>query len=104
MKYSKEERLDIGGPMEAINGWIKAEIFMDFHITGETSVTDEIDKYFHSVSRLLKETECELVVLTECEYKYIVFFHGSRADSSPETHGAASLAFAYTNDFSAYFF
>ena len=41
---------------------------------------------------------------TECEYKYIVFFHGSRADSSPETHGAASLAFAYTNDFNTYFF
>ena len=31
--------------IEAINGWIKAEIFMGFHITGETSVTDEIDRY-----------------------------------------------------------
>ena len=41
---------------------------------------------------------------TECGYTYIVFFHGSRADSSPETHGAASLAFAYTNDFRTYYF
>ena len=24
--------------MEAINGWIKAEMFMDFHVTGNTSV------------------------------------------------------------------
>ncbi len=37
-------------------------------------------------------------------YRYIVFFHGSRADSYPETHGAASLAYAYTNDFEQYYF
>lgn len=40
----------------------------------------------------------------DCNYKYIVFFHGSRADSYPETHGAASLAYAYTNDFKTYCF
>lgn len=31
--------------MEAINGWIKAELFMDFHVTGERSVKEEIDDY-----------------------------------------------------------
>lgn len=31
--------------MEAINGWIKAELFMDMHITGEKSVQEEIDAY-----------------------------------------------------------
>ena len=31
--------------MEAINGWIKAELFMDLHITGEKPVKDEIDDY-----------------------------------------------------------
>ena len=31
--------------MESINGWIKAEIFMDFHVTGETSVDQEVDNY-----------------------------------------------------------
>ena len=31
--------------MEAINGWIKAELFMDLHVTGEKSVENEIDDY-----------------------------------------------------------
>jgi len=35
--------------MEAINGWIKAELFMDFHVTDEKPVNEEIDDYmqFH---------------------------------------------------------
>lgn len=37
-------------------------------------------------------------------YRYLVFFHGSRVDSSPETHGDASLALYYTNDFETYVF
>ena len=31
--------------MEAINGWIKAELFMDLHVTGEKPVEQEIDEY-----------------------------------------------------------
>ena len=31
--------------MEAINGWIKAELFMDFHVTGDASVEQEVDDY-----------------------------------------------------------
>ena len=31
--------------MEAINGWIKAELFMDLHVTGEKTVQAEIDDY-----------------------------------------------------------
>jgi transposase InsO family protein len=31
--------------MEAINGWIKAELFTDFHVTGEKSVKEEVDDY-----------------------------------------------------------
>ena len=31
--------------MEAINGWIKAELFMDLHVTGENTVEKEIDEY-----------------------------------------------------------
>ena len=31
--------------MESINGWIKAELFTDLHVTGEKSVKDEIDDY-----------------------------------------------------------
>ena len=31
--------------MEAINGWIKEELFTDLHVTGDGSVEDEIDNY-----------------------------------------------------------
>jgi transposase InsO family protein len=31
--------------MESINGWIKAEIFRDFHVTGERSVEQEVTEY-----------------------------------------------------------
>ena len=31
--------------MEAINGWIKAEIFMNFHVTGESPVEEEVAAY-----------------------------------------------------------
>ena len=33
--------------MESINGWIKAELFMDLHVTGEKPVAQEIDEYIH---------------------------------------------------------
>lgn len=38
------------------------------------------------------------------KYKYILFFHGSRKDIYPETHGAATLACAFTNDFKTFSF
>jgi len=31
--------------MEAINGWIKAEIFNDFHLTGSGDIQDEVEQY-----------------------------------------------------------
>ena len=31
--------------MEAINGWIKAELFMDFHVTGDEKVEHEVAEY-----------------------------------------------------------
>lgn len=31
--------------IESINGWIKAELFMDFHVTGDKPVEDEIEDY-----------------------------------------------------------
>lgn len=37
-------------------------------------------------------------------HKYAVLFHGSRADAFPETHGNASLALAFTDDFKEYRF
>ena len=41
---------------------------------------------------------------SEIPYRYVVFFHGSKKESSPETHGDASLAMYYTNDFETYIF
>lgn len=31
--------------MEAINGWIKAELFADFHVTGNERIEQEVDDY-----------------------------------------------------------
>ena len=31
--------------MEAINGWLKEELFTDFHITGKEKIELEIEKY-----------------------------------------------------------
>lgn len=31
--------------MEAINGWIKAEMFADFHVSNNENIHDEIDAY-----------------------------------------------------------
>ena len=31
--------------MEAINGWLKADLFTDFHVTGKASVEQEIEEY-----------------------------------------------------------
>ena len=31
--------------IEAINGWIKAELFMDFHVTGQKPIQEEINDY-----------------------------------------------------------
>ena len=36
-------------------------------------------------------------------YRYILFFHGSVADSHPETHGEASVAFVFTDDFQNFY-
>ena len=33
------------GTMEAINGWVKAELFNDFHVTGNENIQLEVDRY-----------------------------------------------------------
>lgn len=39
----------------------------------------------------------------DIKYKYILFFHGSK-DIYPETHGSATLAMAFTNDFKTFYY
>ena len=55
------------GAMESINGWMKAELFTDFHITGETSVKDEIDEYIRSFNE--ERPAYSLNYLTPEQYK-----------------------------------
>ena len=57
--------------MEAINGWIKAEIFMDFHITGQRPITDEIDAYIHFFNE--ERPAYSLCYLTPKQFKEIHF-------------------------------
>ena len=38
------------------------------------------------------------------KYKYVLFFHGSKQESFPETHGDATLACVFTDDFKTFSF
>ena len=53
--------------MEAINGWIKAELFMDLHVTGESSVEKEIDEYISFFNE--KRPAYSLNYLTPKQYR-----------------------------------
>ena len=64
--------------------------------------TLEQDKWAFASGRLT--AAFAMPMETPCEHKYVVLFHGSRAESIPETHGTASLALAYTDDFENYYF
>ena len=53
--------------MESINGWIKAELFTDLHITGEQPVEKEIDEYITFFNE--QRPAYSLNYLTPREYK-----------------------------------
>ena len=53
--------------MESINGWIKAEMFTDLHITGEQPVEKEIDEYIIFFNE--QRPAYSLNYLTPKEYK-----------------------------------
>jgi len=53
--------------MESINGWIKAELFMDFHITGEKPVEQEIEEYIAFFNK--QRPAYSLNYLTPLQYK-----------------------------------
>lgn len=50
---SRAGTLTDNAAMESINGWIKAKIFMDFHVTGESPVEQEMMSYitFFNIAR-----------------------------------------------------
>ena len=53
--------------MEAINGWIKAEMFMDLHVTGERPVKDEVDDYIKFFNE--QRPAYSLSYLTPAQYR-----------------------------------
>lgn len=59
------------GAMEAINGWIKAEIFNDFHIVGNTDIFTEINNYIKFFNE--ERPAYSLGYLTPKQYKESFF-------------------------------
>jgi transposase InsO family protein len=53
--------------MEAINGWMKAEMFTDLHVTGERNVKDEVDDYIQFFNN--DRPAYALNYLTPAQYK-----------------------------------
>lgn len=53
--------------MESINGWIKAEMFTDLHVTGECSIEDEVAEYITFFNE--KRPAYSLCYLTPKQYK-----------------------------------
>ena len=56
--------------MEAINGWMKAEIFTDFHIIGE-NVKEEVDEYIKFFNE--ERPAYSLSYMTPKQYKEIYY-------------------------------
>lgn len=57
------------GAMEAINGWIKEELFLDFNINKSGDIQDEIDNYIHYFN--YERPSCVLNYKTPIQYKKI---------------------------------
>ena len=55
------------GAMEAINGWIKEELFIDFNINKSGNIYEEIDRYIHYFN--YERPSCVLNYLTPMQYK-----------------------------------
>lgn len=55
------------GAMESINGWMKTEMFTDFHVTGERTVKDEVDDYIKFFNE--KRPAYALSYMTPMQYR-----------------------------------
>lgn len=55
------------GAMEAINGWIKEEMFLDMHVTSNENICQEIDEYIRFFNE--RRPSYALNYLTPLQYK-----------------------------------
>lgn len=55
------------GAMEAINGWIKEELFIDFSINCSNDIHKSIENYIHYLN--YERPQCALKYLTPIQYK-----------------------------------
>lgn len=59
------------GAMEAINGWIKEELFIDFNINSSNYIFEEIDKYIHYFN--YERPQAALNYLTPIQFKSLYY-------------------------------
>lgn len=68
---SKPGKPTENGAMEAINGWIKEELFIDFKINSSNDIFAEIEKYIHFFN--YERPQSALNYLTPIQYKNLYF-------------------------------
>ena len=68
---SKPGKPTENGAMEAINGWLKEELFIDFHINSCNDIYQEIDKYILYFNN--DRPQSALNYLTPAQYKNLHF-------------------------------
>lgn len=64
---SKPGKPTENGAMEAINGWVKEELFIDFKINSSLDVSSEIDNYIHYFN--YERPQASLNYLTPIQFK-----------------------------------
>ena len=68
---SKPGKPTENGAMEAINGWIKEEIFIDFSINSSNDIFAQIDSYIHYFN--YERPQSALLYLTPIQFKNIYY-------------------------------
>jgi len=64
---SRAGTLPVNGAMEAINGWLKEELFLDFNIKATDDATKDINDYIHYYN--YERPACALNYMTPIQFK-----------------------------------
>ena len=68
---SKPDTPTENGAMEAINGWIKEELFLDFQINSCDNIFKQIDDYIYYFNN--ERPQATLNYLTSTQFKYFYY-------------------------------